>query len=487
MSFDVVITGFRSRSGQTPAAVLEDLFGFEPDKARSLVRSFPSAVIQGTTEAHAQIAAEQLREAGAEVEIRARQKPAALSLNQAADMAKVGAKLLEASPAHAQAQAPASRKVFSTVAMKNIEADLNKFELEGFGPMFKEQAKAASASAFDPKGSPASAFDALDALPFEKPLAAPAKKAAAKAELPDVDSLFEAPPPKQVDRGGFGDDADGGGLDDLFRRPGDEFRSPGSSKGSGRPSSELKAKRPSAQQKGWDTPRQGKGGSGGESKGWDSPSKGVDQGANAAGAAGAEGAKAAGGAAMKAIVAKVAAGVAAVSIAAGASAAVLSSREAAAEAKQAQAAAVKQADGKAGGRVTKLHPAIKLAPAALENSFAGVLRKRVPNTFTVVVEWEGAPDDMQCMLVKKHKAKHAERMVALEQTGKRLEVPPEGQEQLKEHIEGMKAANGTSKAEYEGVCLSVSEHPEGSKPDAEAKAKAEARKRARAEEADEAE
>ncbi len=252
MSFDVIITSFPETAGMSVSKALEELFGFETEHARSLARSLPVTVITGTSKAHAEIAAQQLRAVGADVQIVDRSrvrtgqsegvvpeqqggaKPFAKteawgggSAHEAADaLLQKSAPTLQgfadepARAAIAQATAraagePAPRKMFSTVAMQNIEADLKRFETTDFGPAPSTEHNN-WADSMPPPALPSQPNKALSA----QALAMARNKAAAKADLPDVDALFTPPSQETAPAAGFKDRKVKGELDDLFSPPG---------------------------------------------------------------------------------------------------------------------------------------------------------------------------------------------------------------------------------------------------------------------------
>jgi hypothetical protein len=79
LSFEVVVTRFAQQSRESPAALLERLLGLEPEQARQLSARTPAVVVSRTTREHASLLADQLRSAGAQVQViqAARRPPSA--------------------------------------------------------------------------------------------------------------------------------------------------------------------------------------------------------------------------------------------------------------------------------------------------------------------------------------------------------------------------------------------------------------------------
>jgi hypothetical protein len=69
VSVDVLITGVNRSAPETPAAVLARVLGMAPDAARRSAKTFPSMILAGTSRAHAESVAAQLRDAGIKVEL----------------------------------------------------------------------------------------------------------------------------------------------------------------------------------------------------------------------------------------------------------------------------------------------------------------------------------------------------------------------------------------------------------------------------------
>lgn len=498
MAFDVIITSFRMNAPMSPAQTLEELFGFEPDRARSLTRAFPATVIEGTTRVHADIAAEQLREAGAKVEVRARGQVASKIREVAANPRHVEHARTSAEPAAAKTQvkaepaaadvlqkaaaaaqrlqtrteslmqavapntgatsaaaqaieplataAPApSAKVFSTVAMQNIEADLQRFEVTDFGP---------PPSPVIPHNDWADAFANSTPPPKAEARAASAPSGASglkvnvgKADLPDIDDLFSPPAPKTAPQspGAHAVKPKGDALDELFSPPGADtyYKQKAEVSGGGRQGAptkdgKVRARAPRGADKGWDTAP--------DPKGLDAG--GLD-------AAAAEGAKSAAGTLLKTALGKAAAGVAALGVVAGAGLTVINARE---EAAMEKTQFANSAEGKEQAKVAeikkRIHPVIRLAPASLAPAFAGILRRQIDKAHHVKIEWDGAPKDVDCMLLADDKKSEA-RMTKLLRTGEVIEYPEEAAEQFKEQIETLRTAMGKPNKKFTPVCLSV--------------------------------
>ncbi len=219
-------------SRESASQVLERIFGTEPERARALVRQFPTTVIEGTTRAHAEIAAEQLREAGAKVEITERVKaapvavPAPAASAPSADAQWAAASAEVAWPVVPQARSSAAkivepvmaaeappRRMFNTVAMQNIEADLQRFEVADFGP------PPAPARNDWADSLPPSALDGGTKSEFGTP--SHLKLKMGKTAAPEIEELFAPPPPKSMQQG-VGAHGLKGKADklDLFSPPG---------------------------------------------------------------------------------------------------------------------------------------------------------------------------------------------------------------------------------------------------------------------------
>ncbi len=67
--YDVVVLGFRLRGRTAPHGLLEEMFGFESEKARELTESFPCTVLERTSLGHAERVAARLRDEGARVKV----------------------------------------------------------------------------------------------------------------------------------------------------------------------------------------------------------------------------------------------------------------------------------------------------------------------------------------------------------------------------------------------------------------------------------
>jgi hypothetical protein len=73
VQWDVVIAGYRLNAREPAAKALERILQLTPEGARKLARSYPTTVLTGGSQAAAEQLAEELREAGAVVELRASQ------------------------------------------------------------------------------------------------------------------------------------------------------------------------------------------------------------------------------------------------------------------------------------------------------------------------------------------------------------------------------------------------------------------------------
>ncbi len=491
MTFDVIITSFRMNSRESASQVLERAFGIEPERARALVRTFPATVIQGTSRAHAENAAEQLREAGAKVEIaeHVQPPPSAPSAKTAADLAgsakteafgsdaieklaAIAKKLqeqkqgvvqplaasaiastaaAEVSPAAAQVSpataqlakdvaaldAAPPRKMFSTVAMQSIEADLQRFEVTDFGPP-----------------PPVERNDWADPITPNEKLSAKVENAqqprlklqAGKPGFPEVDELFAPPPAKSTTQGvtAQSGQAKGNEIDELFSPPGADHYYKGKAEvpGQGRayPGHKDAQARPL-------TPR-------GEDKVWrPAQDKSLDQG-NLTGDGG-DAVKEAAGATAKTMLAKAAAGLLAMTLVAGVGLAVLNAREARAlnqprpmDPGETKAEWMRKEDTK------RMHPVLRMAPSSIAPAFASILRKQIDKVFHVAVEWDDSPEDLDCMLVGRDK-KFQARMTKLMRTGAKIEYPAEVEAQFDEHVETLRMAHGKPNQQFARVCLSV--------------------------------
>jgi hypothetical protein len=103
-----------------------------------------------------------------------------------------------------------------------------------------------------------------------------------------------------------------------------------------------------------------------------------------------------------------------------------------------------------------LHPILQLAPKPMEGALASILRKRVPGTHAVTIDWpEGQEpkESVQCMLVDGSTAQREQRVRALLATGKRMTVTPFIESQLRDHEEVLRIALGNANAHFASLCL----------------------------------
>ncbi len=210
MSYDVVITGATAKARQTAAQVLEDTLGFEPAQARELTATFPSAVIARTSATHAEIAAEQLRDAGFTVEIVDRNPAAAPPQPSAPVPSATDAGGPERSE---QAHVSVQRRMFDTRAIRSLEQDLEHVDLGALTRTAPNPSQSFGAFDFDDGAPGARTARAASAAVGTPPHAA----------LPDVDALFRPTPSRvRTISGAPHPQARGAvdGLDDLFQAPG---------------------------------------------------------------------------------------------------------------------------------------------------------------------------------------------------------------------------------------------------------------------------
>jgi hypothetical protein len=126
------------------------------------------------------------------------------------------------------------------------------------------------------------------------------------------------------------------------------------------------------------------------------------------------------------------------------------------EGASAPAAAAPENDAQAEESAPPLHPILRLAPKPMEAALASIMRKRVPGTHAVSIDWpEGQEpkESVQCMLVEGSTAQREQRVHALLATGKRMTLTPLIESQLRDHEEVLRIALGDANAHFSSLCL----------------------------------
>jgi hypothetical protein len=118
------------------------------------------------------------------------------------------------------------------------------------------------------------------------------------------------------------------------------------------------------------------------------------------------------------------------------------------------AAAAAEVDGVQEGPV---HPLLSLTPQPMKPSLASVLRKNVSGVQKVTVTWSGPAvrGSVECMLVSGNANEREARVQRLLATGRRLTLPPEVENQMRDHIETMRVAAADEKANFTPLCLAI--------------------------------
>jgi hypothetical protein len=102
------------------------------------------------------------------------------------------------------------------------------------------------------------------------------------------------------------------------------------------------------------------------------------------------------------------------------------------------------------------HPLLRIAPKPMEASLASILRRQIPGTSGVAIEWpagEKPEGSVQCMVVSGTSSQREERVAALLNTGKRISVSPTVASQMRDHSEVLRAADNSPNAQYTMLCL----------------------------------